>query len=222
MYSDAAFDALFNTVATGSPQAAIANVDWRKLKALYEARRPRPILEYVSHLPMPLPGPSVASGTPVTEAGEQPLPAAPASEAVALRDRILETSSSDRLQRLVSYVAEVLSRIIGSSAQTLQPATSTHELGLDSLMALETRNRIYSDLQVDIPSARLLQGVTISELARQIAAELPESAVDSPTVDQLRSRLPFPPIPFRTTVSLWRLASARSGFCKRSYPTPIR
>jgi acyl carrier protein len=57
-------------------------------------------------------------------------------------------------------------------------------VGLDSLMAIELKNSLESKLGVNLSIASLLQGPTISSLAREMLGELdsPEAANEAPLV----------------------------------------
>ena len=66
------------------------------------------------------------------------------------------------------------------------------DLGLDSLMALEFRNRMRTDLKATVSTAQLLQGPTLEALADKLAPQLSSSdALDfgSLAPDVLRPRL---------------------------------
>ncbi|HEY1577814.1 MAG TPA: condensation domain-containing protein, partial [Terracidiphilus sp.] len=173
MPSAAAFTAMYRAASAGTTQMLVANVDWQKLKPLYEIRRARPILEFTSNLAQP----SAAQVSPVADgSANQAIAERPAeskeSPRVNIRAEILRSSTGERIHRLESYVAGVLAAVIGTPGGQLAYSTATDELGLDSLMALEARNQINSELEINIPVARFLQGLTITELAAKIAAEL--------------------------------------------------
>ncbi|MFE8598045.1 SDR family NAD(P)-dependent oxidoreductase [Archangium violaceum] len=51
------------------------------------------------------------------------------------------------------------------SAQLPEPEQTLHELGLDSLMGVELKKRIHTELRVDLPLQALLSGKSIAELA---------------------------------------------------------
>src|SRR3984885_16168190 len=53
MPSAAAFTAMYRAASAGTTQLIIADVDWQKLKPLYETRRSRPILKHVYNLAEP-------------------------------------------------------------------------------------------------------------------------------------------------------------------------
>jgi acyl carrier protein len=54
-----------------------------------------------------------------------------------------------------------------------QPLTS---LGIDSLMAVELKNRVETDLELAVPVTALLQGPTLSQLAAIVLDQLAQKA----------------------------------------------
>jgi hypothetical protein len=178
MPSSAAFTAMYRAASAETTQLIIADVDWQKLKPLYEIRRRRPILEYVSNLavsPAAYLAP-VADGSANHTVAERPSKGMEPPRA-SVRDEILRCSPGERIHRLESYVANVLAAVIGNPGDHLAYSTATDELGLDSLMALEARNQINAELEIDLPVVRFLQGLTITELAARLADELSDDAL---------------------------------------------
>jgi acyl transferase domain-containing protein/aryl carrier-like protein len=70
-----------------------------------------------------------------------------------------------RKECLNSYLESTVAAVLGVKAQQLDATECLTTLGLDSLMAMILRNRIKVDLGADISVARILQGVSILDLA---------------------------------------------------------
>jgi acyl carrier protein len=73
-------------------------------------------------------------------------------------------------QVLTRQVAEVL----GLRAERVNPGRPLNNMGLDSLMAVELRNRLERELRLKLPIVKILNGGTIasvSEAIREIQAE---------------------------------------------------
>ena len=55
-------------------------------------------------------------------------------------------------------------------------------VGLDSLMALELKNRVEVGIAITLPIVSLIQGPSISQLAAEIVKRIDAPAVDEPDV----------------------------------------
>ena len=85
-----------------------------------------------------------------------------------------DISSDDPARRQVAvaaFVRKEIARVLGSSAASLDENAPLHELGLNSLMAVQFRNAIGARLGFDVSLKRLLQGVTAAELIVELSRE---------------------------------------------------
>jgi phthiocerol/phenolphthiocerol synthesis type-I polyketide synthase C len=87
-------------------------------------------------------------------------------------DRLLALDASARSSALESYMAEEIAKILRLSASRIDPKLPINKLGLDSLMAVEVKNRIKADFGVTIPMVRFLQGVNIEKLSGEVLETL--------------------------------------------------
>jgi acyl carrier protein len=102
-------------------------------------------------------------------------------------DVVFNAPASERPHRVLEYLTRALGRILGFAADELDVTLPISVLGLDSLMAVELKNRIASDLRVSLPTIRLLQGPSLAELAAEIEPRLQaERVVPPPRSDLLR------------------------------------
>lgn len=88
---------------------------------------------------------------------------------------------ANRKKLLVDYLLETIASIAAIDQSEISAVLPITDFGLDSLMALELKNRIGADLEFTASTVRLLQGPTVREIADEIAASLPlraESAVE--------------------------------------------
>jgi NAD(P)-dependent dehydrogenase (short-subunit alcohol dehydrogenase family)/aryl carrier-like protein len=96
----------------------------------------------------------------------------PDTRQTALLDDLLRGSHEERLAALETYLGERLAKILGYKQATLDPSLPLHQLGLDSLMALEWRNVVKRDLGVQIAVKDLFQRTSIRQVAGRVLEEL--------------------------------------------------
>ena len=90
--------------------------------------------------------------------------------------RILAAEPEARAQLIESYLLEQMTRILKlGSNKALDPQLPLTKVGLDSLMALELKNRVEADLQVVVPVSKILLGPSTHKLARDVLEKLPEA-----------------------------------------------
>lgn len=161
------------------------------------------------------------------EAGTTSLasPARPvgATSSIDLRDAPAE--KRDAILR--TYSRQVAARILGFAAESLDADMPLSALGFDSLMAVQLRNAISQDLSIDVPLASILKGLTVNDLASQIAMRLggPASSDVSDTTGDLpplsASRLPQLPLSFAQE-RLWFFDQLEPGSAAYNIPLAIR
>jgi len=93
------------------------------------------------------------------------------SEAGRVRDLLSGLSNTDATARLEQELTAMAAGIMQLSAATIDRQVSFTDLGLDSLMAVELKNRIRHDVGVDIPLVRLLSGPSMAELTVLVSVQ---------------------------------------------------
>ncbi|GET38793.1 type I polyketide synthase [Microseira wollei] len=96
----------------------------------------------------------------------------PKSESPSLRNALVSATLAERKQLLKSHICEQVAKVLGFSATKLDIAKPLTSLGLDSLMAIELRNRLNKETGVNLPVMKIIQGPSISQLAELILEEL--------------------------------------------------
>ena len=76
------------------------------------------------------------------------------------------------LELLQGYLRAAAAKILRIPEERLSLKVSLVRFGLDSLMAVELKNRIENDFAVNMPAARLLQGPSVAELAEWLVGEV--------------------------------------------------
>lgn len=126
-------------------QIAAVRVDWRQWTNSFGAGRLSP--QRFAHLV----GLDLAGGKPDDQSG-------------GIRDLLLSFGAEERLQLLRRYIGEQVARVLGMSVSKLNFEQPLNELGLDSLMAVELKARIESDIGVSVPAVELVQGPSVERL----------------------------------------------------------
>ncbi|MBI1825736.1 MAG: SDR family NAD(P)-dependent oxidoreductase [Planctomycetes bacterium] len=90
------------------------------------------------------------------------------------REAILRADPSERLEILQNYLREQLARVLGTTQSRLDVNQSIMNLGMDSLMAVEMRNRIRTALDVDIPPTKFMEGISLRGMAAFVLDRLSE------------------------------------------------
>jgi NAD(P)-dependent dehydrogenase (short-subunit alcohol dehydrogenase family)/acyl carrier protein len=144
-------------------QVAAAVVDWDVLKAVYEARRPRPFLAAVA---------SAASGgrTRRSRRGEDGPP--------VLAVRLQGVAGDDRRGVVVEFLREEVARALGiAEPWSVDEEQGLFDMGMDSLMSVELKGRIEVAVGTNLPSTLTFNYPSIAALAGYVATEvLPEPA----------------------------------------------
>ncbi len=90
------------------------------------------------------------------------------------RDALLAAEPRERGKLLLVYLSGQVARVLGIDPSQLDVQQPLSYLGLDSLMAVELKNRIAVDLRVNVPIARFLQGFSVDQAVTQVLDQLVE------------------------------------------------
>jgi short-subunit dehydrogenase/acyl carrier protein len=151
----AALNALSEIIAQGIGQATVIKANWQRAAKLLGGTRP-PILDHVL--------PSAAAASP----GDS-----------ALLKQLHEVPEAQRGSFVTEHLQRELQQILGLA----QPPAATSrflELGMDSLMAVELRNRLLGQFgsAFTITATAVFDYPTIGSLAEYLAAQTPELVED--------------------------------------------
>ncbi len=103
----------------------------------------------------------------------QPATARQASGTADVLSQIQAAAAGDRQALLVTYIGDQLTQVLGLDAsQAMSPNQPWHELGLDSLMTVELKNRLDRALHVSVPIETIMQEATTQVLAGMILDRL--------------------------------------------------
>jgi NADPH:quinone reductase-like Zn-dependent oxidoreductase/short-subunit dehydrogenase/acyl carrier protein len=147
-------DALDALMSGDAVQVAVAEVEWKGLLRSMGSRTSARYSGLVGDTGTEKGGTTAGSGVhEILEADEAALPA------------LLE-----------SYIRDLLARAMGTSPARIDSQQSLRNLGLDSLIAVEVRNRINTELGMNVPLAKFMQsessiGALVSFVAERLIDE---------------------------------------------------
>ncbi|NEQ40110.1 MAG: SDR family NAD(P)-dependent oxidoreductase [Okeania sp. SIO3I5] len=81
-------------------------------------------------------------------------------------------SDGEQEKLLTSYLQSKIAHIMGMTVSQIELEKSLIMMGLDSLMAVELRNQMQTELGADIPATRFMEGITIQLLATEVKQQL--------------------------------------------------
>jgi len=90
----------------------------------------------------------------------------------SLLNTLLSVDEAERNEMLVGFLRSTVADVIDTKEGEVDPETPLMNLGLDSLMTLEVRNRIEAGLNLSCPANLIWSYPTIRSMAGYIAQEL--------------------------------------------------
>jgi acyl transferase domain-containing protein/acyl carrier protein len=147
-----AFRSLACLLKTDAVQMTVADVDWPVFRRIYQSWGNRPLLDGMD-------GHGRPNGSRETD------PSLPLVGEI--RRRLADIPEFDRHAFLVSYLQTRTARVMGMAPETaaLNPHQGFFSLGLDSIMAVELRQWMARDLDIDLPMTALFDYPNITKLA---------------------------------------------------------
>ncbi|MCX4561594.1 SDR family NAD(P)-dependent oxidoreductase [Streptomyces phaeochromogenes] len=198
---DDGFAVLGSILAEGRLHTAVLRADWPAWAQAYPTAATAPLLRHLTATDRPAPSgtdsPAPAAPEPVVAQdpipSEQPTaPKNPAAEPKSGSIRIpapraangaptpeADVSSTD----VLAFVKEAVAVVMGLRAERVNVSRPLNKLGMDSLMAVELRNRIEREYQVKLPMVQLLKDGTITTVVQALTAELNSADTTAPQPD---------------------------------------
>ncbi|MDH3675433.1 MAG: acyl carrier protein, partial [Anaerolineae bacterium] len=96
----------------------------------------------------------------------------PRLEQSELRQRLDRVSPGDRSELLMDHLRREVARVRGLEPAQVKTSQPLNELGIDSLMALELRNRITAELKVEVPMVKFLEGPSLVQITTLLLDQL--------------------------------------------------
>jgi NAD(P)-dependent dehydrogenase (short-subunit alcohol dehydrogenase family)/acyl carrier protein/SAM-dependent methyltransferase len=166
---DHGFAAMGRLLNTDTVQTVIAKVDWQIFKPIYESYGSRSLFKDIELKP-----PSLSVAQPnLAQPNLAQSDLAQRDQSSEILQHLQEATDADRSQRLLHYLQTEIAQVLRfPPSQFPDPDRGLFELGLDSLMALELKQRLEASLQVSLPSTLAFEHPTINSLSQFIELEI--------------------------------------------------
>ena len=164
-----------------TPQVGVLQVDWSVFSQHHRVETAHPMLAEV-----------VPQVKPLLTAREIPRPE------TDFLDQLKLAQSSERQEILVAHLQEQVRQILRlTSSHLLDSHQGFFDMGMDSLMAVEFRNRLESSLNASLPATLIFEFSTISELTTYLLMEVlaGESSDKKPQIDSQKIDATLPQSP---------------------------
>lgn len=147
MASSAALDALERLLAAGTASATVAKFHGPRLRRVFESRRRSGLLSRV-------------------EGAQAPVRETPPPAAESLRDLLARELPSERRSAMIGLVAGLARRVLGlGPSDDLDPERGFFELGMDSLMTVQLRDRLERQAGETLPAMLTLNYPNVEAVA---------------------------------------------------------
>jgi myxalamid-type polyketide synthase MxaE and MxaD len=154
-----ALTALEHLIVADRTSAVVASVDWSALRAVYEARRARPLF--------------AETGPPARTKNGMAPSQKPATES-EVRRQLQSASPARRRDILIAHLRSQAGDILGfDPSREIDLEQGLFDMGMDSLMAVELKGRLERSLGVPLSATFTFNYPTITALANYLFAEAP-------------------------------------------------
>jgi acyl transferase domain-containing protein len=147
--------ALDRLLQQNSPQVSVMPINWEHWQKLYPAFTASPLLAHLIQ--------------------ERTDSSSSSDDSKLTVETLLTAEVEKRQEMLELYLSNQVASILKLPVATLDIQEPITNLGFDSLMALELKNRIETDLDVVTPMVQILQGPSTHQLTGWILDNLPEA-----------------------------------------------
>jgi myxalamid-type polyketide synthase MxaB len=136
-----------------SPQAMAIAVDWSRLLSLMSPPILSVLAEEVNH-------------------GSGPGRAQRSKDGLTM-EKLVAAPAAERQPLIEAFLVEQIGRVLRCSPSKVDVQQPLTKLGIDSLMAVELKNRVESDVGLTVPVTALLEGPSLAQLSARLVTQLP-------------------------------------------------
>jgi acyl carrier protein len=137
-------------------EVGVMHINWKRYIRLYPANSKIPLLTRLK--------PTAADGPPQANALRE--------KGSLSREALLAAEPGKRQQLLQSYFREELAKILHLPVSRVNVHQPIIELGFDSLMAIEMKSQIHSNLGIVVPLLAFLKNPSLAQVAAQVLDQL--------------------------------------------------
>ncbi len=190
----AAIEALQEALLAEETCVAVADIRWETYAPLFASARARPLIE------------DLPEARAALQAAAGPRDGA-ADRGIGLRRRLAETPVEERGQVLLELIRTEVARVLAHpSSEAVDPSRPFKDLGFDSLLAVELRNRLDAAVGLELPATLVFDYPTPAVLSEHLLSQLTgDGALQGASVEAELARLE------RTLVSLEDTEELRSA-----------
>jgi hypothetical protein len=146
--------ALAHLLPSSQIQTVVAQVDWKRFKELYEVRAKRPLFENIQ----------VSSSQPATPSASKP---------PLIIEELKHKNPSARRAHLFAFIQTEVAIVLGfDPAHRPDPEQGFFDMGMDSLLAVELKNRLAQTLGISLLSTLAFDHPNIQNLTDFLLQEL--------------------------------------------------
>lgn len=159
---DLALSSMVDVLASAQTEAIIARFDWQRISTYLAQRVPLPLLDHFTQ---------TAPTETLPGAAEDTLK--PSTDKADLAKELQRQTDTVAIKHLSDYVEKTVRQVLAiDGADTLDPNRSLLEMGMDSLLSVELRNRFATQLQLKLPVSLMFDVPTINAVSRLLLTEL--------------------------------------------------
>jgi len=151
------FERIFNSDVT---RAGAFSIDWKRFEEKVVSKQ---LLNYVSELLIK--DKAEISGTKETQSGRKK---------TNILEELKSSPGEKHTELLTKYFRKLISGILGLKETEIKSDMPLNSIGLDSLMAIELKNKVNIELGVDLNIVRYMEDTNIMKLAEELKEHLKE------------------------------------------------